>query len=145
MLVYYQETIHIGYWNHCSSLFWFRWHVYVERQSKSHQRIVVDLMTQLVSYHWRISKNAKGQEHEIFEMFEYLLSMLTKNSRSVKCKWNQLKASSRKLIAFNFSNSILWSILPNAFWRSISIILVKRPLLKPFKHFSFKYEWRKSV
>ena len=61
-LVYYQETIHIGYWNHCSSVFQFRWHVYVERQGKSHQRIVIDLKTQLVSYHWRISEKAKDQE-----------------------------------------------------------------------------------
>ena len=56
-LVYHEGTIHIGYWNHCSSVFQFRWYVYVEKQGKSHQ-----LMAQLISYHWRISEKEKGQE-----------------------------------------------------------------------------------
>ena len=60
-LVYYQRAIHIGYWNHCSSVFQFRRHVYVQRQGKSYQRIVIDLITQLASYHWHISEKAKGQ------------------------------------------------------------------------------------
>ena len=74
-----------------------------------------------------------GTPHEIFEMLEYLFSMLTKNARSGKYEWNQFTVSSQKPIAFNFSKSILWSIVSNAFWRSISIIPVKRPLSKPFK------------
>ena len=42
-------------------------------------------------------------------------------------------------------SDLLWSILSNAFWRSISIIQVKRPLPKPFKTLSFKYKRHKSV
>ena len=45
-----------------SSVFQFQWHIYVERQSNSHQRIAIDLMTQLASYHWRISEKWKCQE-----------------------------------------------------------------------------------
>ena len=72
--------------------------------------------------------------HEIFEMLEYLFSLLAKNVRSVRYEWNQFTVSSQKPIAFNFSDSILWSIVSYAFWRSsISIIPVKRPLSKPFK------------
>ena len=40
-------------------------------------------------------------------MLEYLFSVLTKNAQSVKYELNQLTVSSQKLIAFNFSNSIL--------------------------------------
>ena len=83
--------------------------------------------------------------HEIFEMLEYLFSMLAKNVRLVRYEWNQFTVSSQKPIAFNFSNSILWSIVSYAFWRSISIVPVKRPLSKPFKILTFKYERHKSV
>ena len=69
-----------------------------------------------------------GTPHEIFEMLEYLFSMLTKNARSVKYEWNQFTVLSQKPIAFHFSKSILW-----------------KPLSKPFKILSFKYERHKSV
>ena len=82
-----------------------------------------------------------GTPHEIFEMLEYLFLILTKNARSVK----QLTVSSQKPIAFNFSISTLWLIVSNAFWRSISIIAVTRPLPNSFKIMSFKYERHKSV
>ena len=150
-LVYYQGAIHIGYWNHCWNVFQFWWHVYVERQDKSHPRIIIDLMTQSISYHWCISKNkwpridTWGTPHKIFEMLEYLFSILTKNTLSGKYECNQLTVSSQKPIAFNFSNSILWSIVSNAFSRFISITPVKGLLSKPFKSLSFKYERHKSV
>ena len=86
-----------------------------------------------------------GTPHKIFEMLECLFSMLTKNARSVKYEWNQFTVSLQKPIALNFSISILWSIASNPIWRSISIIPVKRPLSKPFKILSFKYERHKSV
>ena len=109
-------------------------------------------MTQLASYHWRISEKAKGPRidtwgtpHETFEMLEYLFLILTKNARSVKYEWKQLTVSSQKPIAFNFSISTLWLIVSNAFWRSIIIIAVKRPLPNSFKIMSFKYKRHKSV
>ena len=136
---------------HCWNVFQFLWHIYVERQDKSHPCIIIDLMTQSIWYHWCISKNkwpridTWGTPHEIFEMLEYLFSMLTKNTLSGKYECNQLTVSSQKPIAFNFSNSILWSIVSNAFSRFISITPVKGLLSKPFKSLSFKYERHKSV
>ena len=109
-----------------------------ERQGKSHQRIVIDLMTQLLYI------IPRGTPHEIFEMLTYLFSVFNKNARSVRYEWNQLSVSSLKPTVFNFYNSILWLILSNSFWRSISIIPVRRPS-KPFKILTFKYVRHKSV
>ena len=89
--------------------------------------------------------DSEGTPHEIFELLEYLFSMVNKNVGSVNYEWNQLTVSSQKPTAFNISNSILWSKVANPIWRFISVIPVKRPLLKPFKILSFKYERHKSV
>ena len=115
MEVYDQKTIHIGYWNHSSSVFQFRWHDYVERQAKSHQRIVIDLLTQLVSYHWRISEKEKSQEltieahHTKFSRCfnTYFQCLLKMPDQSVKYEWNQFTVLLQQPVAFNFSNSIL--------------------------------------
>lgn len=60
-------------------------------------------------------------------------------------EWNQLTVWSQKSVTFNFSNSILWSIVWNAFWRSISVVPVNRPLSNHFKILWFRYEKHKSV
>ena len=85
-----------------------------------------------------------GTPHEISEMLEYLFSVLTKNARSVKYEWNQFTVSSQKPIAFNFSKSILWSIVSNAFWRSISYHTSKETIIKDLQNFTIQI-WKTTV
>ena len=80
--------------------------------------------------------------HEIFEKLEYCWIL---NAWSITYELNQLTVSSQNLIEFNFSKSIFWLIVSKAFWRSNSIIAVRRKLSRPFKLLSFKDEWHKPV
>ena len=102
------------YWNHFSSLFQCRWHVYVERQDKSHQGLLIDLMIlKLTLEKWTLSHTTWN--------FEDAWILIFNGDLSVKYERNQLTVLSQKPIAFNFSNNILWSIVSGIFWRSMYI------------------------
>ena len=86
-----------------------------------------------------------GTPQQILDKSEKWLFMLTLNARSVKYYLNHATVLSEKPMACNLPRTISWFIVSKAFWRSISTILVKSPLLKPFSVLSLSKEWQRLV
>ena len=71
--------------------------------------------------------------------------MLTLNARYDKCDLNHATVFSEKPIACHLTRRISWFTVSKVFWRSISIIPVKSPFLKPFSILSLREERQRSV
>ena len=88
-----------------------------------------------------------GTPHVILDGSEQQFSKFTLNNRLEIERYdlNQPMVWFEKPIALNFFNSISWSIVSKAFWKSTSIMPVVNPLSKPFKILSCKKGSHESV
>ena len=82
--------------------------------------------------------NPCGTPQDIFPKSESFFSIFARNIPSKWYDLSHLIVLSENQIALSFCNKILLSIVSNAFFRSISIIPVKKPSPNPFKTLSVK-------
>ena len=86
-----------------------------------------------------------GTPQEISPKSESLFSVFARNILSEKYDLNHFIVLSENLIALSFCNKISWSIVLNAFCRSINIIPVNKPSSNPFKTLSVKKDKHRFV
>ena len=86
-----------------------------------------------------------GTSQEISPKLQNLFSIFTRNILSERYDLNHFTVLSENLIALSFCNKISWSIVSNAFCRSINIIPVKKPLSSHFKSLSVKKDKHRFV
>ena len=86
-----------------------------------------------------------GTSQEISPKLQNLFSIFTRNILSERYDLNHFIVLSENLIALSFCNKISWSIVSNAFCRSINIIPVKKPLSSHFKSLSIKKDKHRFV
>ena len=86
-----------------------------------------------------------GTPQEISPKSESLFSIFTRNILSERYDLNHFIVLSENLIALSFCNKISWSIVSNAFCRSINIIPVNKPSSNPFKTLSVKKDKHRFV
>ena len=86
-----------------------------------------------------------GTSQEISPKLQNLFSIFTRNILSERYDLNHFIVLSENLIALSFCNKISWSIVSNAFCRSINIIPVKKPLSSHFKSLSVKKDKHRFV
>ena len=82
---------------------------------------------------------------EIFPRSESLFSIFTRNFLLERYDLNHFIVLSENLIALTFGNKISWSVVLNAFCRSIIITPVNKPLSNTSKLLSVKKDKQRFV